>query len=90
MTAQCLIVVDEQQRTESCEITVCANVNEYSADWQLENGGTVSERIDKDSKVIKLDGQGGISLPYTILKDNLTCYAIHDASRVYCAKDLSL
>jgi hypothetical protein len=40
LTAQCLTIVDGIESTESCEIAVCANSNEYTAEWALEKGGS--------------------------------------------------
>ena len=90
VTTQCLVINDGIESTEPCEITSCANTSEYIVEWALDNGGSVSDRADNDSHVIKVDSQDGISMPASILKDNLTCYATRDVSIIYCAKDVWL
>ena len=90
ITTQCLVFNNGAESTESCEITLCANTNEYIADWTLANGGAVSERTDNNSRVIQVDDQPGVSLPETILKEGFTCYASGDSRRLYCAKDVWL
>ncbi len=90
MTTQCLVINQGVESTESCEINVCANTNEYIVDWALANGGAVSERADNDSRVIKVDDHPGVSLPDSILKEGVTCYASGDSRLLYCAKDVWL
>lgn len=90
ITTQCLVFSDGAESTESCEITLCANINEYIADWALANGGSVSERSDSESRQIKVNDQPGISLPESILKPGFTCYASDDSQVIYCGKDVWL
>ncbi|MGF1727353.1 hypothetical protein [Photobacterium nomapromontoriensis] len=84
----CLVFNNGTESTEACEITMCANIHEYIVDWNLSNGGAVSERMVQDSHVIKVDNNDGISIPFSILKDNLTCYASRETGIVYCAKGI--
>ncbi|WP_418114849.1 hypothetical protein RJD40_17020 [Vibrio scophthalmi] len=90
LSTQCLVIKQGQESTESCEITLCANTNEYIADWALANGGSVSERSDSESRQIKVNDQPGMSLPESILKSGLTCYATDDSQVIYCGKEVWL
>lgn len=41
VTSQCLVINGGKEHAESCEIAICANMNEYIVDVTLENGGTI-------------------------------------------------
>ncbi len=89
-SAQCLVFIDGLEYTESCRVSICANTSEYQADVILENGGSVTIRLDSQSQNISIDKHEGTLVPLTILKENLTCYVASEIGTTYCVKDVLL
>lgn len=84
---QCLVIAEGEESSESCEVTVCSNMHSHIVAWELENGGTVSHRMEGESYSLTVNDQAGIAIPSSILKDGLTCYAAVESSIVYCTKE---
>ena len=90
-STQCLVVEDGSESSIPCDITVCANVSDYISQWKLSDGSSVSVYLNREGiSTIEVNGKAGVSIPYNILKENLTCYGTADLSSVYCEGDVSL
>lgn len=68
MVAECVVIENGTELSESCEISVCANGNHYITDWHLSGRETLSERSTAHSRVIKINGQDGAYISHHILK----------------------
>ncbi|ABK48089.1 conserved hypothetical protein [Shewanella sp. ANA-3] len=90
VTSQCLVIDGQEERSESCEIAICANMNEYLVDVSLENGGTIFMRQDNQSQLIRVNGKQGIFIRPSPEKIDQTCYAMADKSLTYCLPDAVL
>lgn len=90
VTSQCLVIDGQEERSESCEIAICANISEYIVDVTLENGGTIFMRQDNQAQLIRVNGNPGIYIRPSPEKSNQTCYAMTDKSLTYCLPDVVL
>ena len=90
VTSQCLVINGGKEHSESCEIAICANMNEYIVDVTLENGGTIFMRQDNQSQLIRVNGNPGIFIRQSPEKRDQTCYAMADKSLTYCLPDAVL
>lgn len=90
VTSQCLVIDGDKEHAESCEIAICANMNEYIVDVSLENGGTIFMRQDNQSQLIRVNGKQGIFIRPSPEKIDQTCYAMTDKSLTYCLPDAVL
>ncbi|MBD1388788.1 hypothetical protein IC617_05055 [Neiella sp. HB171785] len=88
-TEQCLVISELGERWLSCQIRICANANEYSSDWQLVDGSSVSLYRGASEQRLLVDGKHGLELPNAILKDDLSCFGTATLDRVYCTKAIS-
>ncbi|QDZ91019.1 hypothetical protein D0436_11390 [Shewanella decolorationis] len=90
VTSQCLVIDGQEERSESCEIAICANMNDYIVDVSLENGGTIFMRQDNQLQLIRVNGKQGIFIRPSPEKRDQTCYAMADKSLTYCLPDAVL
>ncbi|MCG9963464.1 hypothetical protein [Shewanella cutis] len=90
VTSQCLVINGDKEHAESCEITICANMNEYIVDVSLKNGGTIFMRQDNQAQLIRVNDKQGVFIRPSPEKSNQTCYAMADKSLTYCLPDVVL
>lgn len=90
LETSCLVVQGDDAFHQQCKIKICANANEFVSNWQLDNGFTVVDKQSNEVKQVTVNDQQGMSIPYTLLKGDYTCYASVKANTVICAEDVSL
>jgi len=90
LETSCLVIQGNEESQQQCKIKICANANESASDWQLDNGFTVVDKQSNQVKQVTVNDQQGMSIPYTLLKGDYTCYASVQANTVICAEDVSL
>ncbi|GGA71581.1 hypothetical protein GCM10011369_11690 [Neiella marina] len=88
-TEQCLVLTEQAEHYQSCQVRVCANANEYSSEWKVIGGGTVSVYRGAEEQRLLVDGKPGLELPYSVLQEGLSCFGTAKLEKVYCTKDVS-
>ncbi|WP_027589606.1 hypothetical protein [Pseudomonas sp. RL] len=89
MQGMCLVISGGEETERECSITQCANVHSYWEQWDIGGGeSAVSVTATVDTSSTTVDGEPGLAVPQSIVKDGLTCYSTQNLEKTYCATDI--